>query len=436
MDKINSICWSIATVVLIVCGLYYTIKLGFPQFRFKDMFNSLKGSKKDTDSISPFETLTLSLAARIGVGSLAGIALGIYKGGIGVVFWIWISALITLPNTLVESTLAVKYREKDGKFFKGGPAFYIRKGLGYKGLSLIYAIVISLCYLGGFLAIQSNTIASSLKDFLNVPTLVSGLIVAFISFIIIIKGLKGIAHFTSMLVPIMGIGYLLVALFIIIKNINLVPSVLLNIVKAAFNFKSLGWGIITSFIIGVQRGIFSSESGIGTGAVASGTSDTDCPVKQGLLQMIGVYFTTFVVCTSTAMIILLADLDLNSFSNINGIEITLQALKYHLGSFGIVVLLLAIIAFSFSTIISGYYYGESNVKYLYKRVNSKQILVIKFIVVLIILYGAIAEPSRLWDVVDIGVGLLAIINIIAIFLLKKDMKEEWKYYERNKDNWK
>ncbi len=426
MTYLNQICWSIATIMLIGSGIYYTFKLRFAQFNFKEMFQSLKSSNSNKDNISPFETLTLSLAARIGVGSLAGIALGIYNGGIGVIFWIWLSALITVPNTLVESTLAVIYRVKDGKYYKGGPAYYISKGLGYKKLAIIYAVVISLCYLGGFLAIQSNTISVSVNNYIGIPNYVTGIIVAAISFWIIFKGLKRITRFTSKLVPIMGIGYLLICLIIIILNIELIPSVFGSIFKEAFNFKTLGWGVISSMIIGVQRGIFSSESGIGTGACASGTSDTNEPIKQGMLQMIGVYFTTFVICTSTAIIILTANIDINSFTNVNGIEIVQASLNSHLGNIANIILLIAIIAFAFSTVISGYYYGESNIKYIFGNINERNILILKLIVVLIILYGSIAKPSILWDLVDIGVAILAIINIVAIFMLRKDVIREFK----------
>lgn len=430
MAYLNQICWAVATVLLVGCGLYYTIKLRGVQFDFKGMIDSLKESKKSKDSVSPFETLTLALAARIGVGSLAGIALGIYKGGVGVIFWIWLSALITIPNTFVESLLAVIYREHDGKFYKGGPAYYISKGLGYKKLGIIYAVVISLCYLGGFLAIQSNTIAASISDFINIPSYVTGIVVALISFLIIYKGLKRITSFTAKLVPVMGIGYLIICLIVIFTNIKLIPSIIISIFKEAFNFKALGWGIISSMIIGVQRGIFSSESGIGTGACASGTSDTDVPVKQGMLQMIGVYFTTFVVCTSTAIIILTSNVDINSFVNVNGIEIVQASLTNHLGSIANFVLLVCIVTFAFSTVVSGYYYGESNIKYLFKNVNEKGILLLKISVVLIILYGAIAKPSTLWDLVDVGVAILAVINIFAIFMLRKDVIEEFKNYRK------
>ncbi len=423
MSFINSFFWIIATILLIVCGLYYSFKLGFPQFNVKKMFKSLKKDSIE-DGISPFKTLTLALAARIGVGSLAGIALGLYQGGIGVVFWIWLSCLITLPNSFVESTLAVIYHERDGKYFKGGPPYYIEKGLKLKKLAIIYAITISLCYLGGFLAIQSNTIAACLDKYLNIPTLITGVFVSIISYFIISNGLKRIANFTSILVPIMGIIYMVVALVIIIMNINVIPVILEKIIMEAFNFKALGWGIISSMIIGVERGIFSSEAGIGTGAVASGTSDTTYPSKQGYLQMLGVYFTSFIICSSTAFIILTSNININSFHDPNGIEITLEALNQHLGSFGTIILIISIISFAFSTIISGYYYGESNIKYLYKKMSKKSVFLLDIFVVIVLLYGAIAKPSSLWNIVDIGVAILAIINSVALLGLRKNVVNE------------
>ncbi len=425
MTQINSFIWAFATVVLISCGLYYTFKLKFVQFNFKKIISSLKPSHSDKTSISPFKTLTLALAARIGVGSLAGIALGIYNGGIGVVFWIWLSSLITLPNSFVESTLAVMFRERDGKYYIGGPAYYINKGLGLKKTSIVYAIIIFLCYIGGFLAIQSNTIASSMKTYLNITPAITGIVVAIISYFIISRGLKRIANFTSLLVPVMGIAYMVVALTIVVLKIDMIPNILSSIFHEAFNFKAFGWGAITSIVIGVQRGIFSSEAGLGTGAVASGTSDTKYPCKQGYIQMLGVYFTTFIICTSTVFVILTSDINVNGFVNPNGIEITLKALNNHLGSFGTIVLIFAILSFAFSTIISGYYYGESNLKYLDKKMNEKKILILNILVVGILFLGAIASPKFLWDIVDIGAGILAIINCFSMIMLNREIKNEY-----------
>lgn len=426
MSQINTIIWGIATIFLICCGLYYTFSLRFVQLNFKKIINSLKKSDSEKSGISPFKTLTLALAARIGVGSLAGIALGIYKGGVGVVFWIWLSAFLTLPNSFVESTLSVLFHEKDGNYYNGGPAYYINKGLKLKKLSIIYAIIIFLCYIGGFLAIQANTIATSMETYLDISPYISGAIIALVSYLIISHGLKRIANFTSFLVPLMAMIYLVVALVIIIFKIDMIPSIISKIISEAFNFKAFGWGIISSIIIGVQRGIFSSEAGMGTGAVASGTSDTKYPCKQGYIQMLGVYFTTFVICTSTAFVILTSNINYRIFDNPNGIEITLKALNAHLGNFGTIILIFAILSFAFSTIISGYYYGESNLKYLDKRINDKNINFLYVIVVLILFYGAIGNPNILWNTVDIGAGLLAIINCYSIFMLRKEVKKEFK----------
>ena len=223
----------------------------------------------------------------------------------------------------------------------------------------------------------------------------------------------------------MGIVYVMVSLIIIIVNIKMIPSLFVNIVKTAFNFKALGWGAFASIIIGVQRGIFSSEAGMGTGAVASGTSDTKYPCKQGYIQMLGVYFTTFIICTSTVFVILTSDISLRSFNNPNGIEITLSALNYHLGNFGTIVLIFTIISFAFSTIISGYYYGESNLKYLVSKYDRNKMHILSIFVVIILFAGAVVSPSILWDTVDIGAGLLAIINCFAMVKLHKELKREY-----------
>ena len=417
MPFINSICWIIATLLLIISGLFYTIKLNFIQFNFKNIIKSLK-KKDNQEKITPFMTLTLALAARIGVGSLAGIALGIYKGGIGTLFWIWISSLIIIPNSFVESTLAVIYHQKIGTYYYGGPAYYIDHGLGSKRLAFFYAIIITLCYLGGFLAIQANTIAVSLNNYINIPLISSGIIISLITYLVISRGLKRITKLTSFLVPIMGILYMVIALIIIIININKIPGIISSIIHEAFNIKSMGWGIISSIIIGLQRGIFSSEAGIGTGAIASGISNSKSPMNQGYIQMLGVYFTSFIICTSTAFILLTSNIDINSFYNPNGIEMTLYAFNSHLGSLGTVILVLIILSFAFSTIISGYYYGESNLVYLGLKIPRK---IINIIICVILLIGSIMTPTKLWCIVDIGVALLAIINSLAIIMLRKDI---------------
>jgi len=424
---IEGIIWSIAIVLLVGGGLYFTFNLGFIQFKFKDMFNSFRHD--DNEKITPFKSLTLALAARIGVGSLAGIALSIYLGGSGTIFWIWISAIITSVNSFSESLLGIKYRMRDDDVYKGGPSYYMDKALNNKTLARIYAVLIIVAYIVGFMTIQANTIATSIKDYIGIDPLVIGVILAILTFLSITKGVKRIANLTSKLVPLMGSVYIFLSVFIFITNFDKLGYVLTDILNNAFNFKSFGFGVISAFIIGIQRGVFSTEAGLGSGAIASSTADEDKPVKMGLIQILGIYFTSFIVCTSTAFIILTSDYQAVDFGNINGIELTQYALNYHLGDLGIIILVFSILSFAFSTIISGYYYGESNLKYLYSKTNKKHLLLLKIVTVVLLIAGSVVNSSILWKLVDIFVALMAIINMYALLSLRKIIKKEVLIYK-------
>ena len=420
MEIINNFLWSIATVLLVLSGIYFSFKLKFLHINFKKIFHSFKNNN-DKKGISAFESLTVSMGACIGVGSLAGIALAIFKGGIGTIFWIILSCFIVVPNSLVENALAIIYHKKDGQNYVGGPAYYIEKGLGYRKLAIIYSILICIAYLFGFLTIQSNTISSFVTTFYNIPAIAIGIVIGILSFLIIRKGIKGIAKFSSVFVPIMAILYLVVSLYIIIKNINLIPNIFLNIIKDAFNSSSLKYGILSSIIIGIQRGIFASEVGSGTSAIASGSSNVDNPVKQGLIGVFGVYFTIFIICLSTALIILTSNYNPLNYDIVNGIEITGNALSYHLGDFGNFILYFSLVAFSFSTIISGYYYIETNLKYIFKNLSNKMILILKIITCLLLAISSVINPNFIWNISDILVALLIIINIFSIYNLRNDV---------------
>ena len=430
MEKINSIIWSISTVMLVLSGLYFAFKLDFLHLKLRKLFKVLKKGDKDSSGISPISSLMVSLGACIGVGSLAGIALSIYKGGVGTIFWILLSCIIVAPNSLVENTLAVVYHEKSGKDYLGGPAYYIKKGLGKKKLSYLYASLIIITYIFGFLTIQSNTLAKSLTTIFNIPNIIIGVIVGLLSFLIIFKGIKGISKFSNIFIPAMSLIYLLMALLVVIKNISLLPSLIINIITSAFNFKALGWGMFSVIIIGVQRGIFSNEAGLGTASIASGSSNTKDAIKQGMISTLGVYFVTFVVCLGTALIILTSNYNPLNYVDVNGIEITRDALSYHLGIVGDILLYICIIAFSFSTIVSGYYYGESNLKFIFKNISPTYILGLKIITCFLLVLGSFISPTFLWNLVDILAGILAIINIYAIFSLRRDIIEEYLVYKR------
>lgn len=426
LNVFNSILWSIAIVFLVGGGLYLTFYLRGAQFNIRGLLHCFR-SKKDS-SISSFQTLTMSLAARIGVGSLAGIALAIYIGGPGTVFWIWISSIITAVNSFSESVLGVVYHERDDISYKGGPAYYIDKGLGKKSMARFYAILIIFAYIVGFMSIQANTISVSLNNYYGFSPYIVGIILAIITAFSIFKGVKGIVSLTSKLVPIMGFIYIFLSVYVIFANIKIIPDILLLIIKSAFDVKSFGVGVLSSFVIGIQRGVFSTEAGLGSGAIASSATDTNSSISVGFTQVVGVYFTSFIICTATAFIILTSDYLNLSFDNINGIEITQYALSYHLGNIGILILIFSILSFAFSTIIAGYYYGESNLKYLSDKVNEKHIFVLKIVTVLLLIIGSVVKSSLLWALVDILVALMAIVNMYAVIKLKRVVKDELKYY--------
>ncbi len=429
---LNKILWAVATTLIIYSGIYFTIKFKGIQFRFKDIFKSLKNDNKNTDGITPFQTLSMALAGRIGVGSLAGVALSIYVGGIGTILWMWLTAFLCAPNAFSETVLGIIYHKKDkGNVYVGGPSYYIGDGLKKKNLAIIYAILIIVTYVFGFLSIQSNTITKSITNVVDINPIIIGIIITLITAFVIFSGTKGIAKFTSKLVPIMSLIFILVSLFIIITNITRIPMILFQIIKEAFNFKALGMGVLSSFIIGIQRGVFSNEAGIGTGAIAASASNDNNAIKQGFIQTIGVYFTTLVICTITALVIALSDYSSLSLTDINGIEITSYAFTTFAGKIGSLTVIISIILFAFSTIIAGYYYGESNLKYIVK--NNKYSFILKIITLVILLFSSIMSANFLWNFVDIFVAILGIINIISLFLLKKDVLKKVKdYYDKRK----
>lgn len=415
---IDSILWSIATILMVYSGIYFTYKLKFVQFNFKEMFKNI--IKKEDNSISPFESLMMVLGGRIGVGSIAGIALAIYLGGIGSIFWMWIIGFISAANSFSETTLGVKYQEKDKNLYKGGPSYYIKNGLNNKKLGKFYALIIVISQVFGFLSIQANTITNSI----NINPIISGLVITLVSFIIINKSTKQLFKISSKLVPIMTLIYIIASIFIIICNIDQIPNLLKSIISEAFNFKSLGFGVLSSFIVGIQRGIFSNEAGLGTGAIAASTVKTAFPVSQGYVQILGIYITTFLICTATALVILTSNINFLG-NNLNGIEITQNAFIYHLGNVGNVIVIISIVLFAFSTILAGFYDAESNLKYLTDKTSY-----LKLIICFVLFISSIIPAKTIWEIVNILTALLAITNIYALIKLKKDIIFELRRYKQ------
>lgn len=428
-----SILWLIATIMIFASGIYFSYKLGFIHLNFKEMVKTIKNKKENENGISLFQSLTMSLAGRIGVGSLSGIALAIYLGGPGVVFWIWLTSLFCSSNAFAESVLAVVFRKKDGKnIYRGGPFYYIQDGVGNKKIAYLYAIIILIAYIGGFMTIQINTVTKSITSIMPISPLLIGGILAIIAGITILGGVKKIANTTSKLVPVMTIFYIIVCVYIIVKNNAMIPNILSNIFESAFNFRSFGVGILSTMLIGMQKGIFSSEVGLGTGSIASAIADTDSPAKNGLVQIFEIHFENIIIATITAFVVCMFNYQNLIIADPNGIEITLEAFKYHLGNFGPFFVTIIITLFGLATVLTGYYYGESSLKFL-KKTNKIDIFILKLITVVLIFSGSIMSSSILWNITDVLVGLLAIINIYAIYSLRDIVVEEYRSYKRGKN---
>ena len=411
---IKKLLWFGVTILLILSSIYFSLKLRFSQLNIKRIKNSLKAN----NGSKIFDTLFLSLGGRIGVGSLAGTALAIYIGGSGTIFWLFITSILTSILAYVETFLGNKYKvkSKDG-IYHGGPSYYLKRGLNLKKISLLYAGLLIISYIFGFLGIQSNTITITLGNYINISKYLISFTISFITMIIIFGGTKEIIKVSNKIVPFMAILYVLSSIFIIIFNISKLPNIFISIISNAFKIKPFFSSFIPMIIIGLQRGIFSSESGLGTGAVASSISDDNNYIRQGFIQVVGVHIST-IICILTALVILISDLDIN---NLNGIEITILSFHKMLGVYGDFVIILSILLFSFSTIITGYYYGESGLYFILKKNIKLKLLVLKCITILSIFIGGIISAVKIWDFVDILVALLAYINVIALFLLRKEI---------------
>lgn len=415
MELLNKILWPIAISLILINSIYYTIKLKFPQFKLITILKSLKTKDKSNQNISPLDTLIMALSSKIGVGSLAGIAIAISYGGLGTIFWIWISTFFLSIITYLENSLSIMYKEKDGNLTKSGPSYYIKKGLNKKNLSIIYSVLIIITYIFLFTSIQNNTITTLTTNMYDINKVIISLLITILSALIILRGIKTISNICNKIFPIMMIIFLILGIIITITNIEIIPTLFQNIIKEAFNKNSLTGGIIYSIIIAIQKSVFANESGAGTSAIISGTTDNKDYKLQGNIGIIQTYFINFIVLTITAIIITTSD-----YQNINitnGIELTKHAFSYHLGHFGEIMLLLILFLFSFSTIITIYYYGESSLKFL---TNSKiSIKILKMLTIISLFIGGIISANLIWSLIDIFLALLTIINMYAIYKLKE-----------------
>ena len=414
--------WAVATSVIILSSVYFTKKLKCKQLNVKRLVCSLKSKEIHGDGLSPKDTLMLTLAGRIGVGSIAGIALGIYIGGIGCIFWIWITTFLIAVLSYAETYLGVKYRETDddGNYI-GGPSYYIKKGLHSKNLAYLYSILIIVCYIGGFLGIQSNTITKSFIQIVPVSKDIVSLFLVLLTFFCIFGGVRGISKITSKIVPFMTLLYIFLFIYVVYVHYTQIPKILINIVKDAFHMDSFFGGFLSTCIIGLQRGIFSNEAGLGTGSIASSATNSSSASSQAYLQVFGVYITSLLLCTATAIFILTTDYQMVSLDDVNGIELMQYAFSCHFGSFGNILLFLFIFLFAFSTILTGYYYGESSLRFLLGKGHPICLFLLKIVTLIVLFFGGIMSATLLWNIVDLLVAFLAIINLYALFRLQDNI---------------
>lgn len=427
---VNDFIWSyILIAMLIVLGLYFTFRTKFVQFgNIKEMFKLLgEGSSskdKSKHEVSSFQAFCIGTASRVGTGNLAGVASAIAIGGPGAVFWMWLIALIGSASAFIESTLAQIYKVKDGDNFRGGPAYYMEKGLKKRWMGVAFSILIIICFGFAFNSVQSNTITAAFNSAFGINKLFLGALITIASAIIIFGGVKSIAKISTIIVPIMAVAYMLVALFIIITNITELPAVFKMIFSNAFGVKQvIGGGMGAALLNGIKRGLFSNEAGMGSAPNAAATATVSHPVKQGLIQTLGVFTDTLIICTCTAFIVLLSSDTLVQHASTNnipladiaGIEVTQIAISSQIGSWGQYFIAFCIFFFAFSSIIGNYYYGETNIQFI----STKKIYLYLYRVLVIgmVLFGSVASMQFVWSIADVFMGLMAILNLIAIALL-------------------
>ncbi|MBR5727005.1 MAG: alanine:cation symporter family protein [Muribaculaceae bacterium] len=403
---------------LILCGLYFTIRTRFVQFTMiGEMVRLLAdgaGDKKHRH-ISSFQAFAVSVATRVGTGNLAGVATAIAIGGPGSVFWMWVIALIGGATAFVESTLAQLYKRRLGESFIGGPAYYILHGMHCRWMAVLFAILITLTFGLSYNSIQSNTICGALNHAFGFDKLIVGVILAVVGTFIAFGGIRRVARVSSIVVPIMAIGYFILALVVVLMNIDKIPHVFRLIIDSAFGLEQFAGGALgITMMAGIKRGLFSNEAGEGSAPNVAATAQVTHPVKQGLVQALGVYTDTILVCSCTAFIILISGLYTDP--SLNGIALTQSALKSEIGSAGTIFIAIAIFLFAFSSIIGNYYYGEANIRFLTDKPWAITVFRI-FSGTVMVLFGAVASLELVWNLGDVCMALLTACNLVAIAIL-------------------
>ena len=448
ITNINDALWTYILIgALVGCGLWFTWKTRFVQFRMIGEMVRLLGEAttsngKDRRHVSSFQAFAVSVATRVGTGNLAGVATAIAIGGPGSVFWMWVIALIGSATAFVESTLGQLYKQPHRDSFIGGPAYYIRCGLHSRWMSMLFAILITITFGLSYNSIQSNTICGAMNEVFGWSPVSVGIALSVLALLIVFGGIHRIARVSAVLVPLMAIGYFVLAVVVIAMNFRLIPHVLEVIVSSAFGFEQIaGGGLGATMMNGVKRGLFSNEAGEGSAPNVASTADVTHPVKQGLIQALGVFTDTLLVCSCTAFIILISGL--YQTPGLNGIALTQAALQSEVGTWGPLFIAIAIFLFAFSSIIGNYYYGEANIRFIIQHarprstegrllpkghkkpqtsnLKSQTILTVYrvFSGGVMVMFGAMATLDLVWNLGDLCMALLTACNLVAIAALGK-----------------
>ena len=430
ITQINDAIWGYVLIgVLIICGIWFTWKTKGVQFRMVGEMlrlladsatsgtDSLSDKDKNHKHISSFQAFAVSVATRVGTGNLAGVATAIAIGGPGAVFWMWVIALIGSATAFIESTLGQLYKQRQKDSFVGGPAYYIKRGLHCNWMAYLFAVLITITFGLSYNSIQSNTICGAMYEAFGWNPLLVGSILSVVALVIIFGGLQRIANVSAVMVPLMAIGYFVLVMVIIIMNIEHIPHVLKVIITNAFGLEQGVGGTIGATIMnGVKRGLFSNEAGEGSAPNVAAAATVSHPVKQGLIQALGVFTDTLLVCSCTAFMILISGL--YSTPDLNGIALTQAALNSEIGAFGPTFIAIAILLFAFSSIIGNYYYGEANIRFM---TSSNAVLTVYrvFSGGVLVMFGAMASLEIVWNLGDLCMAMLTACNLVAIVRLGK-----------------
>ncbi|MGK7931343.1 MAG: alanine/glycine:cation symporter family protein [Microcystaceae cyanobacterium] len=422
LDFLNDLLWGkVLIVVLLVIGVVLSVLSKFVQFRyFGRMFTILNQSfETEGEQVNSFQALALSVAGRVGAGNIAGVAVAISLGGPGAVFWMWMTALVGMATSFFECTIAqvFKHVQPDGSY-RGGPAYYMEKGLGQKGMGYVFSVLLLVTFGFSFNAVQSYTVATSLNDTFSIPTNISGFILAVILGLVIFGGVKRIAQVAEWVVPVMAGGYFLMSLFVLATNFSELPSVISLIIRSAFGLEQIiGGGLGTALSFGIKRGLFSNEAGLGSAPNVAAVAYVKHPVNQGIIQSFSVFIDTIILCTCTASVILLSSI-YEPGSDAGGILLTQGAMAEHIGGWGQAFISIALTLFAFTSVIYNYYLGENSLNF-FSEGNKLLFNGFRILTLALIIWGAVQDLSTVFGFADVTMGLLALVNLVALFGLMK-----------------